>query len=249
MNVVEATASYESWLRRRLSVVLEEDLALKPSGWPGIASRFLRATYYLWLARLTEHAWRDLADAPAVVGVGDLHVENFGCWRDSEGRLAWGVNDFDEIAALPYTFDLLRLSASALLAVREGHLPLGEKDVSSVVLAGYRDSLQSGGKPFVAGAGHRWLAVLHGATADFWPRLARLPALDGPSLTNAAQEALEALAPTGAWRPTLHRRTAGLGSLGHRRVAAVGDATGGPAARELKELYRRLPASGWAGRT
>jgi len=31
-----------------------------------------------------------------VLAVGDLHVENFGTWRDAEGRLIWGVNDFDE---------------------------------------------------------------------------------------------------------------------------------------------------------
>jgi uncharacterized protein (DUF2252 family) len=23
-------------------------------------------------------------------------VENFGAWRDVEGRLIWGINDFDE---------------------------------------------------------------------------------------------------------------------------------------------------------
>ena len=45
-------------------------------------------------------------------GVGDLHVENFGTWRDVEGRLVWGVNDFDEAYALPYTNDLVRLVAS-----------------------------------------------------------------------------------------------------------------------------------------
>jgi uncharacterized protein (DUF2252 family) len=42
----------------------------------------------------------DLAKAPKVLAVGDLHVENFGTWRDVEGRLVWGINDFDEAAAL-----------------------------------------------------------------------------------------------------------------------------------------------------
>jgi len=36
-----------------------------------------------------------------VLAVGDLHVENFGTWRDAEGRLIWGVNDFDEAWRLP----------------------------------------------------------------------------------------------------------------------------------------------------
>jgi hypothetical protein len=40
------------------------------------------------------------AGAPVVTGVGDLHVENFGTWRDADARLVWGVNDFDEAAVM-----------------------------------------------------------------------------------------------------------------------------------------------------
>ena len=29
-------------------------------------------------------------DAPQVLSVGDLHLENFGTWRDADGRLVWG---------------------------------------------------------------------------------------------------------------------------------------------------------------
>ena len=57
-----------------------------------------------------------LARAPRALAVGDLHVENFGTWRDVEGRLIWGINDFDEAWRLPYTNDLVRLATSALLA-------------------------------------------------------------------------------------------------------------------------------------
>ena len=48
-----------------------------------------------------------------VLAIGDLHLENFGTWRDAEGRLVWGINDFDEAWALPYTNDLIRLATSA----------------------------------------------------------------------------------------------------------------------------------------
>ena len=51
-----------------------------------------------------------------VLAVGDIHLENFGTWRDADGRLVWGVNDFDEAAQMPYVLDLVRLAASALLA-------------------------------------------------------------------------------------------------------------------------------------
>jgi hypothetical protein len=26
---------------------------------------------------------------PRVLGVGDIHLENFGTWRDAEGRMVW----------------------------------------------------------------------------------------------------------------------------------------------------------------
>jgi len=47
-----------------------------------------------------------------VLAVGDLDLENFGTWCDSLGRLAWGINDFDEAFPLPYTHDLVRLPAT-----------------------------------------------------------------------------------------------------------------------------------------
>ena len=55
-------------------------------------------------------------DAPQVLCVGDLHLENFGTWRDADGRFVWGVNDFDEAAAMPFVLDLVRLATSIRLA-------------------------------------------------------------------------------------------------------------------------------------
>src|SRR5216683_5892811 len=48
-------------------------------------------------------AGQEVARAPQIVAVGDLHVGSFGTWRDGEGRLCWGVDDFDEAYPLPYT--------------------------------------------------------------------------------------------------------------------------------------------------
>ena len=55
-----------------------------------------------------------------MLAVGDIHVENFGTWRDAEGRLVWGVNDFDEAARMPYAIDIVRLATSAVLAEVQG---------------------------------------------------------------------------------------------------------------------------------
>ncbi|GGZ54432.1 hypothetical protein GCM10010387_55710 [Streptomyces inusitatus] len=46
---------------------------------------------------------------------GDLHAENFGTYMDSNGRLIFNVNDFDEAYVGPFTWDLKRLAASLAL--------------------------------------------------------------------------------------------------------------------------------------
>ncbi len=67
--------------------------------------------------------------------VGDLHVENFSTGRDTEGRLVWGVNDFDEVTRMPYAVDLTRLVTSAILAKRETGLALDPCDAATAVLS------------------------------------------------------------------------------------------------------------------
>ena len=59
-----------------------------------------------------------LHQAPHVASVGEDTNENFGIWRDADGRLVWGINDFDEASVMPYPCDLVRLATSALLAPR-----------------------------------------------------------------------------------------------------------------------------------
>lgn len=46
---------------------------------------------------------------------GDLHAENFGTYMDSEGRLVFNVNDFDEAYVGPFTWDLKRFAVSIAL--------------------------------------------------------------------------------------------------------------------------------------
>src|ERR1019366_3569782 len=118
----------------------------------------------------------EAARAPKVLAVGDLHVENFGTWRDIEGRLIWGINDFDETWRLPYTNDLIRLATSALLA----EMGCDDKAGMDAILKGYREALEAGGRPFVLAEHHP--ALRHMATArlhDPEPYWQKLPALAG----------------------------------------------------------------------
>src|ERR1700722_5411140 len=115
MNIQQATRQYETWLASRVRIV-KSDLVTKHELMAQDAFSFLRATFYRWMQLFPELCPK-AANAPTVLAVGDLHVENYGTWRDTEGRLVWGINDFDEAFPLPYTVDLVRLAASALLAV------------------------------------------------------------------------------------------------------------------------------------
>ena len=114
----------------------------------------LRASAFRW-ARKIEAICPELADAPQVLSVGDAHLENFGTWRDAEGRLVWGVNDFDEAAVTPYPFDLVRLCASARLAPG---LTIAPEAAAEAVLAGYRRALKQPGPIILDG---------HASMADF----------------------------------------------------------------------------------
>src|SRR5437588_12822480 len=147
MNIKKATASYEAWMSGHIPTVTA-DLRYKHVQMAESPFAFMRATFYRW-AQTWKELCPDASRAPDVLAVGDLHVENFGTWRDAEGRLIWGINDFDEACSLPYTADLIRLAVSAHLAIKGEHLSIGPKDACDAILAGYRKGLDTGGAAFV----------------------------------------------------------------------------------------------------
>ena len=101
--IEDATASYEAWLDRPTPIV-RPDLDVKHWRMSKDPFTFLRGTFCPVGATLGPVECRDDLDAPAhPTGIGDLHTENFGTWRDWDGRLIWGTNDFDEACLLPYT--------------------------------------------------------------------------------------------------------------------------------------------------
>lgn len=54
---------------------------------------------------------------------GDLHVENFGTYLNSDGRLVFDINDFDEAYLGRFTWDLQRFAASLALVGWQKALP------------------------------------------------------------------------------------------------------------------------------
>ena len=237
MNIVKATRRFEEWLGYSLTLV-RPDIRLKHQLMAEGVFPFLRATFYRWM-QIWPEVCATANKAPRVLAVGDLHVENFGTWRDVEGRLVWGVNDFDEAAVLPYTVDLVRLATSALVGIEEEHLSCKPKDSCMAILDGYKESLARGGQPFVLEEYHTWLRqAATGALRSpvrFWNKMDSLPKMTG-EIPPVARMALDSAMPEKGLTYRLCRRVAGLGSLGHIRVVAIAQCHGSRVAREAKAL-------------
>jgi len=222
MNVVKATRQFETWLSHRTDLV-QKDLRLKHINMKAAVFPFLRATFYRW-AQVWPEVCPEFAKGPQVLAVGDLHVENFGTWRDAEGRLIWGVNDFDEAHPMAYANDLVRLGVSVHLASEAGSLLLTKKEICDSILEGYRAGLRAGGLPFVLGENHDWLRQIAESElrdpVHFWAKMVALPTLK-QAASPSAIDAIEHLMPARDLPYRLARRVAGLGSLGTRALSPL----------------------------
>src|ERR1700682_1421982 len=246
MNCKQATESYEAWLAK-LTRIIEADLVFKHQQMSADIFSFMRATFYRWVELWVEFC-ADLAKAPVVLAVGDLHIENFGTWRDQEGRLVWGVNDFDEAFPLPYTNDLVRLAVSAHLAISADHLAIRPADACDAILKGYLKGLKDRGSPFILAERHDWLRSTVSSElrdpARVWEKLNALPTIKS-GVPAKAKKALAASLPIEKLKYRVVHRLAGLGSLGRQRFVALGEWDGGLIAREAQAL---LPsACVWGG--
>jgi pimeloyl-ACP methyl ester carboxylesterase len=244
MDISTATQRYEAWMRRCTRIV-EGDLRDKHRHMREDLFLFFRGTFYRW-AQLFPAICRRETSAPRVVAVGDLHVGSFGTWRDSESRLAWGVDDFDDAYPLPYTNDLIRLASSVRVCIDAGLLSLSLREGCDAILEGYATTIKAGGCALVFAEAHDNLRRFGFEAIEpptrFWRALEKLPrARRAPSDVRAVLT--EAMPEAGLARD-IRRRTAGLGSLGQPRFVALGWSHGGLIAREAKEL---IPSSvAWA---
>jgi len=237
MNVVESTQAYDRWLEQRLALV-KRDLKLKHRRMAQDPFSFLRGSFYRW-AQVWPELCTELAAAPRVLGIGDLHIENFGTWRDGEGRLVWGINDFDEAASVAYPNDLVRLCTSALIAIGESRLATPARRACDSVLEGYTDSLRKGGMPVVLAERNRWLRDLAvGRLKEqrtYWQKLLTLDP-EPTRLAAAERRLLQGAMPERRLPFRVLHRQAGMGSLGRQRFTALAHWRGGTIAREAKAL-------------
>jgi len=263
MDIVTSVGRYETWLAKSLvGDINKDDIAEKHRKMVLGPFQFLRATYWRW----SETIYRpkvcpELERAPQALCVGDIHVENFGTWRDADGRLIWGVNDFDEAAVMPYLHDIVRLATSAVLAGVPG---ITIQTICKRILEGYQAGLARP-IPYILDRQHKKLRkvaiVSESDRRDFWtkfdPEQIRLgleaEAAKPPEerkrpkvrpangMLPQYRDALNAAKPHPKVKFEYYERTAGTGSLGRRRYFGVGEYLGDLVIREAKAIV----LSGW----
>jgi hypothetical protein len=244
MNILRATKSYEDWMRT-CTVVVESHLRSKHKKMKEHPFLFFRGTFYRW-AQMWPEICEGSCEAPKVLAVGDLHVGSFGTWRDGEGRLCWGVDDFDESCPLPYTNDLIRLAASVKMAIDSEGLTVRFKNGCDAIVDGYEQALKDGGRPIVLAEQRTNLEKLGIAAIKppegFWEKLNDHPVVR-TGLPRHAKHALEKALPDRHLKYRVIQREAGLGSLGQQRFVAIANCAGGFIAREAKAMVP--PACTW----
>ena len=153
-TISQSVRNFETWLAGELGDdLVKDDLREKHEKMRSDDFVFLRATYWRWCEIILDIC-PELGSVPEVLAIGDTHLENFGTWRDIEGRLVWGVNDFDDAAVMPYALDLVRLAASAILA--RGEDGPSVRMIGELILSGYRRGLENP-LPVILERDHKWL--------------------------------------------------------------------------------------------
>jgi uncharacterized protein (DUF2252 family) len=237
MNIQQATRAFEKWTRG-CTTLIEADVRSKHQKMKADPFMFLRGTFYRW-AQLFPELCADLGDAPKVIAAGDLHVGSFGTWRDLEGRMAWGVDDFDDSYLLPYTNDLVRLAASVKIVNDLGQLNINTKKGCEIILQGYENALKARGCPIIL-AEHETTLERLGIEAispheNFWGKLNQLPTVRR-GIPRDVRRVLEGALPDASLDYKVVLRKAGMGSLGQQRFVAIAEWKGGCVAREAKAL-------------
>ncbi|HQS03639.1 MAG TPA: DUF2252 family protein [Halothiobacillus sp.] len=104
---------------------------------------FLRGTCHLFYDRLPHELMLD--EAPATWVCGDLHLENFGSYKGDNRLTYFDLNDFDEAALAPCTWELVRCLTSILVGAHSLSIKRPEAlALCDRFLEGYTTALASG---------------------------------------------------------------------------------------------------------
>ncbi|ADE10819.1 DUF2252 domain-containing protein [Sideroxydans lithotrophicus] len=227
---------------------------------------FLRGACHLFYDNLPDSPL--FRDAPLAWCCGDLHFENFGSYKGDNRLVYFDINDYDEAALAPVTWDMVRLltsiqcGAEALNATQDEALA-----VSQSCLQAYRDALVNGKPLWVeretsGGLVHALLSTLQdrerGAFLDkrtIRKSHRRSLLVDGVKALPASdtQKELVAgfMADFAATQPNreffevidIARRIAGTGSLGVERFVVLVEGKGSPDGNYLLDIKEARPSA------
>ncbi len=233
-------------------------------------------TFFRGTDHLFGRAWPDLRSSdpgPPLLCCGDLHLENFGICESEDGDFRFEINDFDEALVAPCSFDLVRCTASILLAGEVwGLSPLQATGIALVFLDRYRaavaESAQTGVIGEVAprnGEGPVWdllNAAAFGSRAKLLDHetkrdkngLRKIILSDDkhPKVSrDEADQVRQAVEKYGTTTktPTVYRvldvtaRIAGIGALGLRRYTVLIEGAGSPDKNRLLDVKEARPSS------
>lgn len=227
---------------------------------------FLRGSCHRFYDRLPRGG--TFKSAPLVWVCGDLHLENFGSYKGDNRLVYFDVNDFDESALAPASWDLVRFLTS--LRIGADSMSIGEGKVLGLCqgfLDAYamsltqgkaywveRDTAQGLVRHLLDGLRERRRASFLDARTVF-KRNRRWLRLDGKKALPVSEA--QRMAVTGFMREfaksqvqpeffsvlDVARRIAGTGSLGVDRYAILVQGKGSPDGNYLLDLKQALPSS------
>ena len=243
-----------------------ERLAMKYRAMRASTFAFLRGSCHLFYDRLPSGGV--FKTAPAVWVCGDLHLENFGSYKGDNRQVYFDVNDFDESALAPASWDLVRFLTSLQvglegMALREARVQV----LCQAFVEAYASSLASGKAYWVErdtaqGMVRELLDGLRARTrvGFLGPRTLvkrgrRLLLADGrkalpvdaaqrAAVENFMREFAESQPQPAFFRVLdVARRVAGTGSLGVDRFAILVQGKGSPDGNYLLDMKQALPSS------
>ncbi|WP_332855502.1 DUF2252 domain-containing protein [Duganella sp. S19_KUP01_CR8] len=227
---------------------------------------FLRGADHLFYDALPDQPL--FRNAPLAWACGDLHVENFGSYKGDNRQVYFDINDFDEGALAPASWDLVRLLASIQCGADALRVSAPEaEDLSAQCLDAYRAALADGKPRWVeretsVGLIQDLLENLNNRKrADFLDKRTtrkgqrRLLNLDGEKalpLLPGQLELLTEFMPRFAQaqdNPGFYtmldaaRRIAGTGSLGLMRFVVLVEGKGSPDGNYLLDIKESKPSA------
>ncbi len=119
---------------------LQQVLPLKYAAMAESPFRFFRGTCHLYYEDLLKKY--PFAASPKTWICGDLHTENFGCYKGSNRLVYFDMNDFDEAIIAPLLYEISRLAVAVLLSGTEsGYSKKESEALVELLLKEYRLAL------------------------------------------------------------------------------------------------------------